>query len=231
MVTSSAPPESSWSCHWRYWILPSLVVGTMMALYFSGVPLLQSIAAPHINRELGAVESIQHLILLVLTVLNVRTALSRGTAAERALWWVISAGTLFMLLEELDYGQHYLEFLRGVPLEQRSTLRSLHDGANTQRLKLVSDITDIVFFLIFSIAARGRSEPWVQYLRPSIYSVGTVLASFVLARTAHALDHFGFGAGGALYSGLAEFREIFIYWLWFLYFGELRRRSMPPLPW
>ena len=64
-------------------------------------------------------------LLLAMLIMNVRVASSRNVPAERAVWWIICAGTLFMLLEELDYGQHYIEFLRGLPPEQRSTLRSV----------------------------------------------------------------------------------------------------------
>ncbi|HYD48175.1 MAG TPA: hypothetical protein VEB21_07505 [Terriglobales bacterium] len=227
MLERSGASPTPLACHFRYWILPSLVVATLMAMYFTGIPSLQSIVAPHINRELGVLESIQHLLLLALVVLNVRTALRQSEVTGRVLWWVFSTGALFMLLEELDYGQHYLEYLREVPLEHRSTVRSLHDGANTQRFKLLSDIMDIAFFILLPLAARRSDDARVRYITPSIYSIGTVAASFVLSRTGHLLDDYGFGAGGALYSGLAEFREVFTYWLWSQYFHELRHRTIP----
>lgn len=213
--------------HFWYWGLPTLVVASLMAIYFTGVPWLQSIVAPHINRELGVLESLQHLTLLALVILNVQRARAQSEPLPRAMWWGISVVTLFILLEELDYGQHYIEFLRGLPPEQRSKLRSIHDGANTQRFKALSDTLEIVFFCIFAVLGERSSNAWARYFAPAKLSIGIVVAGFLLARLGHVLDNAGFGAGGALYDGIAEFREVFTYWLWFHYFRDLSGRAWP----
>lgn len=217
--------ESTITRHVEYWGAPALLITLYLALYFSGISALQSFVAPHINRELGVLESTQHLILLGVLVGNLGRW--RRATEHRWLWGMIVLGSLFILLEELDYGQHYLEFLRGVPLEERSTVRSFHDGANTQRIKGLSDTLEVLFFLVLPVVALRLDNNWLRFLAPSPYSIGTVIAGFLLSRLAHSLDRAGFGAGGALYSGIGEFREVFTYWLWSRYFRDFATRRWP----
>lgn len=208
--------------HIAYWAAPAVVALLLIGAYFSGSPALRSLVAPEINRELGLLESAQHLLLLLCCLAAVRGALASRSSVTRVGWLILLAGSSFMLAEELDWGLHYLEWWRGVAPVDRVVGRSFHDGIHTKRLKQLSDTIMVVWFVALPWFAAWRSDDLPgRWPSPSTWLTATVVTSLLASRLAHALEDAGYGAGGALYSGTAEFRELFTYWMWLLYFAEL----------
>lgn len=231
---------TKWLAPWRgfsarehliYWATPALVIATMIAMYFSGVDVLVELIAPGGNRELGIVENAQHLILLVLLGFVI-VVFRRSWGGERLAWGMVAAAVAFMLLEELDYGLHYIEAVRGLPEGSLAKVRNIHNANQgvSPRMKNVGDLVTLLLFVVFPLLAwRRADQPLIRYFAPSRLAVLTVVIVFLLSRVAHLLEDVGINAQGSLHGNISEFRELSTYYLWLLYFVELGYRR--PRPW
>ena len=198
-------------------VLPLAVVGTSIACYFSGVPLLQDIIAPTANREFGLIENLQHLILLGVALTALRAARRGGSLA----WWVIALGATLALLEEVDYGQHWVRLASGDPTPGEPV--NLHNqGQLNDWLKRATDLGMLLVFGLLPFLLRRPRPDWV----PSPWSLATLALGFLLSRVVHSLDEAGIATNEALTSNLSEFRETITYWVVALYVFE-RNASVP----
>lgn len=213
--------------HLVHWVLPTMLVGGLMAMHFSADPTLGSILAPQFNRELGLLENLQHAILLVILGLAVARARRAGDRLERALFALVAAGATFMFLEEIDYGTHWWNALHGrgddyVPFSVHNT------GANSDRFKALGDAAMIGVFAVFPLLAMRSTNRWVAFFRPSVWFLTSLVAMLVLSKTAHLLNDRGFAGGSSIRDSLSEFRELFVYYVWLVYFLELTRKRAWP---
>ncbi|MCP3917026.1 MAG: hypothetical protein GY711_15880 [bacterium] len=210
-----------------YVLLPAVIGAALLAAYFSGVDSWMSAVAPPANREYGALENLQNLVLLLAAWTAWRA--SRGVAGRaRAIWTVVAVGSLFVLLEELDFGLHYYESLAGVEESERAEVRNLHNQYGASHyLKRVVDPAMGVFFLVLPLVAlrKGRAG-WRRFV-PHVLSPLTLLLSVAVSKTAH-FGEDAWSHNDALRSNLSEFRELFVYYLWFLYFRYMAERRGEP---
>lgn len=209
--------------HWRYWIAPSLVLGAMLAIHFSEVPILASILAPRFNRELGLLENLQHALLLVILTITALRARRASATRERLLFGVVAAAATFMFLEEVDYGSHWWHALHGrgddyVPFSVHNT------GANSDRFKRGGDAILIAVFAVYPLLAWRPGNRWIAFFRPSAWFLTSVVAMLLLSELAHTLNDLGLAADAPIRDSMSEFRELFVYYVWFLYFSNLTRR-------
>lgn len=208
-----------------YVLLPLAVVGACIACYYSGVPLLQGIAAPAANREFGLVESLQHLILMGVVVTALRASRRESSGRQRLGWWVIVLGATLVLLEELDYGQHWIRLANGDPTPGEPV--NLHNqGQINDWLRRGSDLGMFLLFGLLPFLVRRPRPDWV----PSPWSLATLTLGFGLSQLAHSLDAAGIGTNGALTHNISEFRETVTYWVVALYVFErhVRLSGGPP---
>lgn len=213
-----------------YFAIP---LGTSMALiacYVSGIRFLETlISAPyfeavHLNsrREFGLLENIQAALILAMSVIAFRTAYLCGVRHIRWFIYAVSALSIVLFLEEIDYGMHFYSYLVSAPLEEAGHGLNLHNtGDTTQRLKQLFDAITLGFFVIAPFLARRIGNAHLRYLIPDRYIVLTVLAAFITRSVAHALDDRGFGYG--LGGNISEFRELGMYYVMFLWACQLAR--------
>ena len=190
-------------------VAPVAVTGILIAMYFSGVPWLQSIVAPHHNRELGLLENLQNAVLLGLAGILLLGAKRRPAGLERRVFGVLFACTLFVFLEEIDYGTHVVRQLAGKP---DPSPFSLHNIGSTGPLKQAGDVVLVLCFVIAPLCVGRSARPLMRYVTPDRSSILTVAAMLALSRVAHLLQDTT-GQAGSLSNNIAEFRELNIYYL------------------
>ena len=224
-------------------LLPAVLSLVLMGFYFSGSPELQSIVAPTIEglhpfswREFGALELLQNVALIAIIVLLADSARRAGTRLMRLALVVAAVGFVFVLLEEVDYGRHWYEYVTGDvgPLSPDDWDRNLHNrrtGEGVQYARYMrfgaSVFIGIAFVFAPLLLQRSR-RPLVQLLLPSRWMIATVVLMVLLSDLAHALEDAGratiAGVPGNLERNISEFRELVLYYLFGLYCLELNGR-------
>lgn len=215
-----------------YGIIPIGSAITMVLMYFSGIDFLVTLIAPNIpnlypnsSREFGLLENLQNVLLLGMLAITVIGFRRKSNLLEKTALVGIGCFTLLIFLEEIDYGLHYYELLRGIEVDEAVKARNLHNvPGRTPVIKKVLDSGMVMMFLILPIALRNNRNPFVQHILPDKFSTITLLGSFAVSAFAHALDDRGFAEGGLLHQNISEFREYLIYYLFMLYLGELTLR-------
>lgn len=230
--------------HLYYWILPALVMSLLVAMYFSGQPWLVDFISPpvgpwgaHGNRELGLVETAQHLMLLAIALIFVRGAWRAEAAVQRIGCVLLALLFTAMLLEELDYGLHYYEWWQGRIERKIPGERNLHNrGDTTQTLKVIADAANLLWFVVLPLVALRLRQRWLSYLAPSVWILSTVAVALLISQMAHELRELGLEPrlpDGRLRLALAynvsEFRETVVYYIWLLYVHEIVNRRRWPL--
>jgi len=206
-----------------YGALPLAAGLVFISLYFSGVELLQGFASPASNREFGLIENAQNLLLLFAVGLSWRAAGRESSSSGRGLWRVATLGCLVVLMEELDWGDHYWSAISGAE-RPAGEYFNLHNQADINRwLKKVVDVGFVVFFVLLPLGAK-KLPARLRPLLPDLHSALTLLAGLLVGLLAHTLEDAGWSNNGSLHNNISEFRETFTYWVVLLYLWELARR-------
>lgn len=212
--------------HFVYWMLPTLVVSTFVAFYFSGNQYLELLIAPY-NREYGLMENTQHLLILCIGVSAILGYRRATHAVER--WGFAGIAVLSFLVfgEEISWGYHYVHSLTGIRM---FPVESVHNiGDNTDRIKLAVDTGLVLMFVFLPLYSLRSRSAWVNYLAPAPLSIMTVICAVLVSKGAHYLnDVLRLNPDGYIRSNISEFRETFIYYLALLYVYELALRRQWP---
>jgi hypothetical protein len=72
---------------------------------------------------------------------------------------------------------------------------------------------------------KEKLASWLQQLTPSLRVHFSVLAIPLAARLPFFLNNMGFSVNGSLHENLSEFEELMIYYVFFMYFLELKQKS------
>jgi hypothetical protein len=214
--------------HLIYWALPSLVILALLGMYFSDVPWLMEILAPRVNRELGVLENLQNLVLVILLgmmLVRLRHAQDKG---EYWFFGFIAAAALFILMGELDYGTHFLWALQGWDWDTRPVFNIHNQGENSDRFKFVGNLLLGVFFVILPWFRFARHRVWLRFLQPNRWFLLSMAAMVLLSHLAHGLEDAIPPEPNYMSNSMSEYRELFTYYVWTLYFGILAfRRAWP----
>ena len=200
---------------------------TLVGMYFSGVPQLRSIVAPAYSREFGLLENTQNAILLAVVFMAVCGLRRAQALTERLGFSMLCAAAAFLFLEEINYGEHFWNFLTGQSLHApRGQEFNLHNKISTSPTKSVANLILLLFFVILPLAVRERSPAWLRFIAPPRLLIVTVMLSVAVSRYAHYLDNTNADTAHALGSNIAEFREAFTYYIGLVYVHTLvfRRR-------
>jgi hypothetical protein len=229
-----------------YGVLPFLLVGAAVAMYYSEVSLLREVISPDLSwvpsdsrREFGALESLQNLALLGVAVVAIAGLRRKRLLMERLALWVLLVGSAFMLLEETDYGLQYLLLLRpeaaaegGVP-----GYFNIHRIGYTQVvLQHIARFGLLTFFGAFAIVFAESRNPVLRYIAPDRFSVLTILLVTALQEIVWSLSAVVPTSHGSLTGNEIEFAELGIYYLALLYAVDVvfrrtfRARGADPAP-
>ena len=210
----------------RYGLIPLLTGLTLVAAYFSGVDPLMNLVARRGQREYGAVENLQNLLLILIAVRAWRAAGLETAPRMRYLGRALSVFAVFVLMEELDWGDHYYRSLTGKQYVEGELFNLHNKGEVNEWTKRIVDAGLVIGFALVPLFLASRFPARLQAWIPDRHSVLTLVTSLLVSKTAHLLEDGGWPNNGAFRNNISEFREIFVYWLAWLYLGEivLRRR-------
>lgn len=200
-----------------FWVLPTAVVFTLIAMYFSTNPTLMSIVAPQANRELGLLESLQHILLLIMAIVMGRAAWKSQITTERLLYAVVCLGALFVLLEELNYFTHYWWAINGWDFDTMPGVNVHNKGDVSDTFKNTGDTFLVLFFVLFPLLAARVDNAWVRYLRPTRMFILSLLFAVLMSQLAHFLDENHAPLNNYFTNSMGEYRELYVYWIWLLY--------------
>ena len=209
-----------------YGALPLTMGLGFIALYFSGIGFLQSLASPASEREFGLIENTQNLILLSATVLCWRAACRESGSNGRWLWRLATLACFVLFMEEIDWGDHYWSVLTGAE-RPAGEYNNLHNQGDINRwLKKLVDVGFVVFFVLLPLAKKRLPERLRPFI-PNLHSALTLLGGLLTSELAHGLEDAGWANNGSLHNNISEFRETFTYWVGLLYLWEIARRRRP----
>lgn len=214
--------------HLVFWLAPLLVGVALVWMFFSGVLVLRDIIAPAFNREFGMLESLQNLLLAAAFIIAMIGLKNAASLTERLGFVLLAAAFFLLLLEEMNYGANYWRLLTGQSLAPlgRGVEFNLHNKVSTSPLKTLANVLLLVFVVILPLLVRAQAPAWLRYLTPPRALIFTVLASICISKLAHHLDDLDTSVWHPLSNNIAEFRELFIYYIGLLYSHTLvfRRR-------
>jgi hypothetical protein len=211
-----------------YVIAPFVVTLTLIGMYYSGVSWLRALVSPDVNREFGLLENLQVILLLVLFSIPLRGLARTRDRRLRLTLFLLAGACLFMVLEEVDYGLHVVDLARGVT-DPEEGVRNLHNlGDSTRWLKRAGDLVMILLFIVAPLALRRSRSPWVRYLLPDPYVLGTAIVGVGLSRFAHYLQDTTLQTG-SISKNVSEFRELVTYYAFALYFHRVLLCRTSPL--
>ena len=212
-----------------YFVVPVTISLVMVAMYYSGIDILQQIIFPKMEgiyansaREFGLVENLQNVVLLSILIMLALGLRRKTHRVEQAALVGVGCCALFVFLEEIDYGLHVWEYLRGIKADEAVEVRNFHNqGDRTSRMKQSADLGMVIFFIILPFALRNSDNRLVRHVLPDRYSALTLVGAFIVRSTAHYLQDHGYGEGGAISKNISEFREFMTYWLIMLYCKDI----------
>lgn len=211
--------------HLCLWLLPTLFLTTATVFYFSGVPALVSIVCPTGNREWGILENVQLLTLVGILVLAVQGLRTKPTRPERIAYGLLAIFTVWVFLEEIDYGAHFVQLFTG---EKRSYLEELtgvynlhHQGITDKIYKRSSYIVMAVLFLLAPVWHGRFRHPLLVYLTPSPRIAVVAVLSIVSDLTPRLIVGLGILPDAGLGKNIGEFSEVMVYYTFLVYVFEL----------
>jgi hypothetical protein len=191
-----------------YGVVPFIGIASLAVFYFSDVQLLRSIVSPARGKEFGLLESLQNALLLGsvgIAALGVRRV--RG-GAVKAMLATVFLGTLFLLLEETDYGAHYLG-------TQTSNLHSL--GYLETVLESAAQFGMMIFFGAFAILFADSRHRLLRAIAPDRFCVLTIFVISALQEVIWRMP----AVSGTLSGHEIEFTELGMYYLVLIYVMDL----------
>jgi hypothetical protein len=224
-------------------VLPGIISLLLTGMYFSGNAYLQNIVAPDLKnvpgftaREFGALEMMQNFFLVCISFYSVRCFLAAEDLWVKLFSFFLIILSVFTLLEEIDYGTHFIEYFTGHygSLAPETWERNWHNRIassgvqNVSYLKFAASVAISTGFVLAPLLLANTRNPTLRLLVPSRWVIATVILMVLLSRLAHGLDDAGYsiidGKEGILHRNISEFRELNMYCLFLLYTMALHER-------
>lgn len=196
-----------------YGAIPLVVIGGLIAAYYSGSHLPRTIVSPELDwihpdsqREFGLLENLQNITLAAIAVIAIMGVRRKASRAERVAFLLLAVGAIVMLLEETDYGLQYID---------SDAPHNLHRLGYTETLlQHAARFGMLTFFGAFAILFADSRRPLLRYIAPDRLAVLTILTVTALWELALRL---GEGDRGTLRGNEIEFTELGVYYLILLY--------------
>jgi hypothetical protein len=207
-----------------------------MLIYFFDWWGLSAWIAPPMNREWGILENGQ--LLLILATLLAAVQEWRARTDQRLARWffcMVALGSVFIFLEEIDYGLHlYDDFVAEETAQIGTGVRNLHNqGSFLQLMKLAAymGLGALVVLLPFVVKYIPEEPPlgrFIHWLQPVRALVIPLVVMILLNQLALYLDrNWALERVTALNNNISEFEEVFIYFIVWRYIRDLSERPYP----
>jgi len=223
--------------HVIYWILPLLLLLPCVLLYFPDPDGTGKYIAPAINCEFGIIENLQLLFIALIIITAIKGVKQSLIPLEKYAWLLITALSVFIFLEEIDYGLHYYEYFTGKSKDQvayefmvEGKIRNVHNiGKINSVIKFTVYVLMVLLFAVLPLLPQKwkQQHPWLHYIAPSRWILTTGGALLVLNAVTSWLNNMYDVNGTALAGNLSEFEETMTYYLFLLYSRELVAKRWP----
>ena len=228
------------------WLVCAAIYAVITILGFANPSLL--VGPPtELGRyhELGLIEMLQNIILTIALALSALLAIRARDRMLCAWAVVIALGTLFVLGEEISWGQHFFGWATTGVFERindqgETNLHNTADGWFDQKPRALLLLGMIVGAIVHPLVKRFRGgrglfdHPW--WLAPTLASLAPVVASQIAAlpKTLDSLNdhlHFLTSSAQAFMGGIrgSEVEEVFLYIFFVTYTASILKR-LPPRP-
>ena len=223
--------------HIIYWIAPAITLILYILIYFLDWGGLSFVMAPEYNREFGLVENTQVLIIVGMIVVCLK-GVRLPDKLPRYFFRLGVFASIFILLEEVDYGLHIYDWYVGktpamVSAEYANMkLRNIHNSFDmTEMFKRLSFL---FLAIICLLAARPKGK--LKFLnklqslvpvafRPSPLLAITVILVPLISQFAFFIkDNFEIKSR-VMSSNISEFEETLIYYSILLYLYQVLKNS------
>ncbi|MEM6394978.1 MAG: hypothetical protein AAF741_01430 [Bacteroidota bacterium] len=208
--------------HFYYWIFPLVVVTTFVLFNHSGIPFLQHLISPPINREFGLVENLQLVMIALLVYVSYRGISSDKNLVENIGYGLLAAFFVVAFLEEIDYGIHYYEYFYNDGVEDKSITRNFHNQPG--KLFYVRQFiifTMVLVFVVLPLAKPYIKQPFLRHFCADRMIVYSFLVYLFISQLARRLPQFEVNVNPSLKGNHQEFEELTSYYIMFLYLYEL----------
>lgn len=218
--------------HFYYWILPSIFVAISMLIYLFDILGLAFIIAPEINREFGLIENTQLIIILGIFIIAFKALRKEKINFKKYIFIAFSLLSIFMFLEEIDYGAHIVDYYHGRSWTEalaknggENNIINIHNQGNLLHyIKLSAYVSFALFLVIVPAIIRKTkfSNIYLNWLIPSTYFIYTLISMTALNQVARFIDKkMEHATVTSLHKNVSEFEEVFIYYIMLLYIFEL----------
>ena len=213
-----------------YWILP-LIFGSILVLFnYSGVPFLQKLISPEINREFGLVENLQLLVIILLIVVTGKGIKRTNHWLEKTAYAALTVLFVFAFLEEIDYGLHYYEYFFEKGVEDKGIVRNFHNqGRNNYYVRQVIIFTMILVFVILPWRKQKIKQSYIRHFCADKKIIYSFIVYLCIAQMARRLPQIGMVMNESLRGNHQEFEELVSYYIILLYMYEMVLLKRPLL--
>ena len=211
--------------HLLYWVIPLCILLPLLIMYFSEVPWAVEIVCPSVNWELGVVENIQLLLLLLIFFISLQGVRKKEIKYEKIVFVFIAVFTLWVFLEEIDYGLHFLKYFKGhtnTAFRQITGKTNIHGLGNNPKL-FKRSIYPLMgtLFIIAPLLKNQAKHFLLKYLIPKKAIIITAIITILSYLVPRFLVDFNIFKDGGLGVNIGEFSEIIVYYIFFIYLYEI----------
>jgi len=225
--------------HLLLWGAPFAGLLVSLMLYFSGDPTLAGLVAPALNWEWGIIENLQALLVLLMCGLAVKGAIRANDGLIRAGFLFLIIFSVFVFVEEIDYGAHYRHFFTGQKesyLDSLTGTYNLHNQGNNAKLfkRPVYGLICLIFLVSPYIGRLNSRNPLRRLVESNRYFpiivplprmallVGVLIFADLVPR---AVVFSGLREDGGFGVNIGEFSELIMYYLFYRYLALIRTRT------
>lgn len=179
--------------------------------------------APPGNREWGILENLQLLILMCIFGLVFFAARKNTLKIFKWGYGLLAVFTLFIILEEMDYGTHFYQLWEGLPEEESSyDVKSLHNlGNNAKLFKRSIYVLMGALFVISPFLKEKVKHPFLRYLIPKPRILLVAVLAIISDLVPRLIIHYDIREDGGLGINIGEFSEIMVYYIFMIYLIHL----------
>ena len=190
----------------------------LLLMNYSGIRWMQFLISPPINREFGLLENLQLALILVMAITCFKGVLRKTQWLEKIGFSLLTLFSVFVFLEEIDYGLHFYEYFYKGGVENKEMVRNFHNqGNNNFWFRQGTYAVVILTFVVLPLLASKIKVPLIQDAAPRKMAIATVGVYLLISQIARFMPSWGFPVNPSLWGNHQEFEELVIYYLFLLY--------------
>lgn len=217
--------EMSFRQHLYYWLIPFTILAVFIVFYFSGVPQLVNFICPPTNWEWGILENIQLTIIVFIFGFSIFGVIKNNDLIIKSIFICIAILSIFIFLEEIDYGAHFVQLFKG---EKNSFIKDLtgsfnihnrYDNAKYYKRSVYGIM--LFIFVIAPFLANSFKNQRILFLIPQPKILIVAALCIIIDLLPRIIVKFNILQDGGLGVNIGEFSEITVYYIFLIYIYQL----------